>query len=1042
MSTAAEPPPPDGRTARRGRRALVAVSVLALAAGAGVWLSRVPIATQVIDRELATRGVPARYHISDLGLGRQRLTNVVIGDPRDPDLVADWVETSTDVGLSGARVVAVRAGHVRARARWIDGKLSLGAIDRLLPRPTGTSAPFALPALSIDVADARARVETPAGVVGVKLTGRGRLDDGFAGTIAAVAPRVAAGGCTVADAHAVLAVAIRRGAPTLTGPVGATRVTCAGGVAAQQVAAGAQVTLGAGFDRWQGTLHHAGAAVVRAPGYGVERLTGTIAFDGHARATKGDVRLASGPLTVPGARAKGATIAGRYALRGAPPAFAGSVTSRGTALAPAMLRQVTARADAAAGSPVAPLVRQAAMAAARAGRAFDMAARVSLADGAAAVPDLTLTAASGARVTVRGDALRVGGVAVGGRLRMAGGGLPTVAADLTQGTGGAIAGTVRMAPYAANGARLELTQVRIAGRRVTTQLTLSGPLGGGRVDGLVVPVDARWRGSRLALNPACTPVAIRSLALSGLRLDPARLTLCPSGAALVEVAGGRVAGGARIGTAALRGTIGGTPLAVDTAGGTVRLGDRGFALADVRAALGAEGRVTHIAATRLDGRVTSAGIAGAFAGLAGQIANVPLAMSAGEGEWRLAGGVLSLDGALSVADTQTPARFEPMAARDVALVLKDGRIDARGTLHEPVTGTKVADVTIAHRLASGEGQAHLAVPGITFGEGLQPDRLTRLTFGVIADVKGTVSGQGDIDWGAKGVTSTGTFTTPGTDLAAAFGPVQGLAGTIRFTDLLALESAPGQVATVASINPGVPVTDGRIVFQTLRDTKVKVTSGIWPFAGGTLSLDPTLLDFSESGQTRRMTFHVTGMDAGKFLQQFDFSNLNATGVFDGVLPMVFDANGGRIEGGRLIARAGGGGIAYLGELTEKDLGFWGNLAFQSLRSLTYRELVLEMDGPLAGEMVTGVRFTGIRQGAGAKSNFLLRRLTRLPIVFNITIRAPFRGLIDSAASFYDPQRLVARNLQALIAEQNRQAERNAQGEQGGAVQPPESGNVP
>ena len=89
MSTAAEPPPPDGRTARRGRRALVAVSVLALAAGAGVWLSRVPIATQVIDRELATRGVPARYHISDLGLGRQRLTNVVIGDPRDPDLVAD-----------------------------------------------------------------------------------------------------------------------------------------------------------------------------------------------------------------------------------------------------------------------------------------------------------------------------------------------------------------------------------------------------------------------------------------------------------------------------------------------------------------------------------------------------------------------------------------------------------------------------------------------------------------------------------------------------------------------------------------------------------------------------------------------------------------------------------------------------------------------------------------------------------------------------------------------------------------------------------------
>ena len=145
------------------------------------------------------------------------------------------------------------------------------------------------------------------------------------------------------------------------------------------------------------------------------------------------------------------------------------------------------------------------------------------------------------------------------------------------------------------------------------------------------------------------------------------------------------------------------------------------------------------------------------------------------------------------------------------------------------------------------------------------------------------------------------------------------------------------------------------------------------------------------------------MDAGQFLQQFDFKNLNATGVFDGVLPMVFDASGGRIEDGRLSAREGGGGIAYVGELTEKDLGFWGDLAFQSLRSLTYRSLAVEMNGPLAGEMVTGVRFTGIRQGEGAKTNFLLRRLTRLPIVFNITIRAPFRGLIDSAASFYDPQ---------------------------------------
>jgi hypothetical protein len=410
---------------------------------------------------------------------------------------------------------------------------------------------------------------------------------------------------------------------------------------------------------------------------------------------------------------------------------------------------------------------------------------------------------------------------------------------------------------------------------------------------------------------------------------------------------------------------------------------------------------------------------------------VPLVMSAGEGDWRFADGRLALDGMLRVADAAATPRFQTVAARDVSLTLQDGTIRTTGRLFEPTTNTAVAGVVIEHRLASGAGTARLDVPGITFTDTFQPDLLTRLTFGVIADVKGTMRGVGDIRWDAQGVASTGTFSTGRMDLAAAFGPVEGLAGTIRFTDLLGLVSAPSQVATVASINPGIPVTDGRIVYRLLPELRVQVETGRWPLAGGTLTLDPTILDF-DSDAARRLTFHVDGMDAGQFLQRFDFKNLNATGTFDGVLPMIFDASGGRIAGGRLVARPGGGSIAYLGELTERDLGFWGNLAFQSLRSLTYRSLDVQMDGPLAGEMVTGVRFTGIKQGAGAKSNFLLRRLTRLPIQFNITIRAPFRGLIDSAASFYDPQRLVKRNLQALIDEQNRKT----------GVQPPASEKVP
>src|SRR3546814_11982643 len=77
------------------------------------------------------KGVTASDHIADLGFGRQRLTNLVIGDPAHPDLVADWVELSTDIGLSGASVKAVRAGLVPMSGRLVDGPLLLGATDRL-----------------------------------------------------------------------------------------------------------------------------------------------------------------------------------------------------------------------------------------------------------------------------------------------------------------------------------------------------------------------------------------------------------------------------------------------------------------------------------------------------------------------------------------------------------------------------------------------------------------------------------------------------------------------------------------------------------------------------------------------------------------------------------------------------------------------------------------------------------------------------------------------------------------------------------------------
>ena len=1015
---------------RRWPRVLLALlAVLALAL-AGLWLARKPLASGYVDRFLADKGVPARYQVADLGFGRQRLIDVVIGDPADPDLVADWLEARTRVGLSGPELIGVRGGRVRLRARLVDGKLSVGSIDRLLPPPSGKA--FSLPALDVAVEDARVRMETPFGVAGLKVTGAGRLDNGFAGTVAVASRRLAGGGCGAEGIGAVLQVrslGSERGM-SLTGPAEAAHVACAGAtVAALRSDLKANWAMG----RPSGSVVEASArtgAIAHPAARAAAAAANFTLVHGGGAAFTADGTLALNAVQGGGARAGAMRFAGALTN-----ADAAGVGYQGTvAVADADAASFVPRfADAAPDTPVAPLLARAQAALGAAARRFSAEADMTALSGPEAsvqLRRLRATAASGARaVLTDGEGLdwRAGeAVRLDGRLEVAGGGLPTLSARVTE-RGDGRRFTVTMAPYAADGARLAVTPVAVVSDgdalTVRTIATLSGPVADGRVDGLELPIDLVRGAGRLLLNRACAPVRWTRLTVSGLQLDPGALRLCPTGAALVRVANGRVEGGATLGATRLTGRIGSTPLTLAAAGARVRLGDRGFALDRVQTRLGQPGRETRLDVATLEGRADAQGLVGRFAGAGGQIGTVPLLLSEAAGDWRLAGGRLQLAGGLTVSDAQTERpRLRPLPVRNVALTLAGSQVEATGTVRAPTDGRTVAEVRLTHDLARGAGGASFTVPGLAFDKQLQPDQLTPVTFGVIADVAGTVTGEGQLSWTPERVASTGVFRTANTDLAAAFGPVEGIAGEIRFTDLLALESAPGQRLTVRSVNPGIAVTDGVVTFQTLRESRVAVAGARWPFAGGTLTLEPTLLDFSAAAQ-RRLTFRVAGTAADQFLQQFDFKNLDATGTFDGVLPMVFDAGGGRIENGRLAVRPGGGTIAYVGPISQKDIGFWPNIAFQALKSLRYRSLNIVMNGPLAGEMVTEVRFAGITQGQGAKrggiAGLLVGRLQRLPFIFNIRITAPFRGLLDATASYYDPRRLIQRNLPQLLDEQEK-----------------------
>src|SRR3954471_20619726 len=89
------------RLARIGTIAGLAILVLLAVAVAVVWVQRRPIAIHYLKGEFERRGVTASYHLDRVGLRTQEVSNLVIGDPKRPDLVARYAHIETRLKWDG-----------------------------------------------------------------------------------------------------------------------------------------------------------------------------------------------------------------------------------------------------------------------------------------------------------------------------------------------------------------------------------------------------------------------------------------------------------------------------------------------------------------------------------------------------------------------------------------------------------------------------------------------------------------------------------------------------------------------------------------------------------------------------------------------------------------------------------------------------------------------------------------------------------------------------------------------------------------------------
>lgn len=1038
MESPAEPAPASASPARRRmwRRRLMLGAGVAVILAAGTWLAREPLTRTAIDHALAREGLPATYGLGAVGPGGITLNHVVIGDPRHPDFTAERIVVTIAYGLAGPGIGRIDVAGARLQGRYADGALHFGALDPLLKGSSG-AAP-GLPGWALGLTDARARIDTPAGAIGLSAEGSGPIADGFSGSLGVVMPEIRAGGCHISRTTFYGQASTHKGRPALTGPLRLGAGDCGTarfGAGRIDLALGADAALAAytiDARGGPGPLHYGrDAALAGLSGEAGLRwdaarsvLAGRITLNGRGADTRA-VRLGS-------ARFDGMVEAhpaeGRFDLRG-------DLDATGLGRGPQVATALEAAHTALAGTPLAPLLDRMDATLRREEPGSRLAGAMGIhADAAGwrvAMPRLVwqggrsgLPLARLDRMVLAGGDSRIPRIA--GDFAMVGRDLPHLGGHLTTGRPGSAAFAVTMPTYVAGDAQLSvpalaITQTADGSLGFSGTVTLGGPFAGGRIEGLRLPVEGGLAGDgQLALWRRCVTAQFTRLVAGSLDLAPARIGLCPVSGAIVRQGAAGLALGATASRLTLDGHAGTSPIALKA--GAVRLNWPGTSSADaIDAVLGRGDGVSRytLAHATLDPPATTGGVpGGGFSGGTIDLAGLPATAGSATGTWRFDQGKLKVSGAtLLITDRTAPARFAPVAARDGTVMLDSAGLAGTARLVNPVAGADLARVTLRHDLASGRGHADIAVDALTFRlpdpkaphvPALQPVDLTVLVKGNIANATGTLRGSAKFDWNTAaadgGVSGSGTIGSDDFDFAAAFGPVEGVSGTITFTDLVHLVTAPHQVLKVASINPGIEVIGGTIDLELPGNQIVRLNRAHWPFEGGTLELEPVDLNMAVA-EPRRFNLVINGLEAGRFLQHVNMSNISARGVFDGRLPLVFDANGGRIVGGKLVSRAPGGNVSYVGALTYRDLTPMANFAFKMLRSVDFRAMTIGMEGDLGGEVVTSVSFGGISQGKGAERNLVTRQLANLPIRFDINIRSQFRHLMSTLGSLYDPSLL-------------------------------------
>jgi hypothetical protein len=330
---------------------------------------------------------------------------------------------------------------------------------------------------------------------------------------------------------------------------------------------------------------------------------------------------------------------------------------------------------------------------------------------------------------------------------------------------------------------------------------------------------------------------------------------------------------------------------------------------------------------------------------------------------------LSLDLTVSEArieDATRPIRFHPLEGRGVARMRGDSWT---GDFALTRDGLAVAQLDLAHDGQTGNGGVDISTGDLSFAEGgLQPSTLTPLAADLVGEpVTGMARFDGRIDWTAVDGTSTGRLALRDLTFSSPAGQVMGLEGTVDFTSLAPLTTAPDQSLTARSLEVAGGVSDLGVTF-TLDKAALSVSGAELAVGAGRVTVEPFDIPL-DPAVAWGGTILLDRVQLGDLVAGAGFGDkVQLDAVVSGRIPFVRNPDGQiRISGGALQAvqpgrlsiqrevlsglEAGGGG-------EEIPPGVVEDLAYQAMEYMAFDTLTARVDSLDGGRLGVLFRIMG------------------------------------------------------------------------------------